>query len=241
VQAIAELIGAFVAAFALTFVAMVEAIAALLALVAEFIFVALTQGLSAASERYKERLTERGSRRAAATAWTDATTTETRPSISLKQAAIIGAIVGAIVVVSVGFGVITWVVQGRIRQQRIEATRSQVAELADSFSNQIKDRNVAAPVPGGLPNRDAWNQPMELFVDKTLLGSLVVVRSSGPDRKSGTIDDILAIRFIRANAKDVGGELADRGIKGIRDRVAPLLPGGEQEKPPRHRDVDIVE
>jgi len=236
-QAIAELIAALIAAFAATFVAMVEAFAALLALVAEFVFVALTQGLAAASEKYKQRQTERSSRQAAATAWADATTTETRPQISLKQAAIIGAIV----VVSVGFGVITWVVQSRIRQRRIEATRSQVAELADSFSNQIKDRNVAAPAPGGLPNRDAWNQPMELFVDKFLLGSLVVVRSSGPDRKSGTIDDILAIRVIRANAKDVGGELADRGIKGIRDRVAPLLPGGEQKKLPRHKDVDISE
>ena len=69
-------------------------------------------------------------------------------------------------------------------------------------------------------------------------GSLVVVRSSGPDRKSGSIDDILATRVIRASAKEVGGELAGRGIKAIRDRVAEMLPDGDKEALPKDMDVD---
>jgi len=65
------------------------------------------------------------------------------------------------------------------------------------------------------------------------------VRSSGPDRKSGSIDDILATRVIRASAKDVGGKLAKRGVKAIRDRVTRLLPGGDKEQLPE--DIDVAE
>lgn len=234
-QAIAELLGALIGALVQALVGILEAVAGLLAIVAEFIFLALTQGLSNASEKYRQRKADCKSRNEAATASNDTTAAETRPSISRKHTAILGSIV----VVFVGCGVTIWVIQSRIRQQRIESTRAQVAELADSFANQIKDRKAAAPEPGELPDRDAWKRPLELFVDKTLLGSLVVVRSSGPDRKSGTIDDILAIRVIQANAKEVGGELANRGIKGIRDRAARLLPGGEKEKLPK--DMDIKE
>lgn len=232
-QAIAEIVGAIVSAFAGALVAIVEAVAVFLAVVAEFMFLALTQGLSAASGRYKQRKTDRKSRKEAATASRNTTAAETRLPISLKRAAIISSIV----VVSVGCCVTTWVIQNRLRQQRIEATRTQVGKLADSFVARIKERK-AAPEPGKLPDRDAWKQPIELFVDKALLGSLVVVRSSGPDWESGTIDDILAIRVIRANAKEAGGELANRGIRGIRDRVARLLPDGEKEKLPKDMDVE---
>jgi hypothetical protein len=233
-QAIAELIGALVVALAQALAVMVEAAAGLLAIVAEFMFLALTQGLAAASEKYKHREADRKCLKETATACNDVRHAKTQPSISLKRSAIIGSIV----VLSVGCGVATLVIQSRLRRQRIESTRAQVAELADSFAKRIKDREVAAPEPGELSDRDAWKQPIGLFVDKALLGSMVVVRSSGPDRKSGTLDDILAIRVIPANAKDLGGELANRGIKGIRDRVAQLLAGGEKEKLPKHVDVD---
>lgn len=75
-------------------------------------------------------------------------------------------------------------------------------------------------------------------MDKALPGSLLVVRSSGPDRKSGTIDDILATRVVRASAMAVGDELAERGIKALRDRVADLISGGDDEQLPDDLDID---
>ncbi len=74
---------------------------------------------------------------------------------------------------------VTWIVFEQIRKQRVAQTRSQVDKLADTFAEQLKDDGVADPEPGKLRDRDAWQQPMELFVDKTLLGSLVVVARRG--------------------------------------------------------------
>ena len=65
---------------------------------------------------------------------------------------------------------------------------------------------------------------------------MVIVRSWGPDQKTGSIDDILSKKMIRAPAKDVGGEIAKRGVKAIRKRVAGLLPGGDKEKQPEKTD-----
>ncbi|HUG67128.1 MAG TPA: hypothetical protein VMM76_05230 [Pirellulaceae bacterium] len=234
-EAIAELIAALVGALVHALVALLEAFATLLAIVAEFVFLALTQGLSAASKKYKQRKQERESR---LEAMHDAKggrvqAVETQPLIGLKHSAIIGSIV----LVAIVCAVAAWAIRDRIRKEQVATTRLQVAKLADSFSQQIKEQQIADPKPGLLPDRDAWEQPIELFVDKALLGSLVVVRSSGPDRKSGSIDDILATRVIRSPAKQVGGELVDRGVKAIRDRVSRVLPGADKEMLPEDMDI----
>jgi hypothetical protein len=82
-----------------------------------------------------------------------------------------------------------------------------------------------------LQERDAWNQPLELFVDKTLLGSMLVVRSHGNDGKSGTLDDMLAIRIVRARVAEIGGQLAKRGFDKVKDRLQKLL---------LEKDVDVI-
>ncbi|MDX1930797.1 MAG: hypothetical protein SFV81_30010 [Pirellulaceae bacterium] len=232
-EAIIELIAASVGALFQALIGIVEGVVALLAIVVEFAFLAVTQGITAASRQYNHRKQERAERLAAGKPASDIPVRDEAPSISRKQSAILAVIV----LVVIAGGVATRVVGVRIREQRVAETRAQVKKLADTFAEQIKDDGVADPVPGKLRDRDGWEQPVELFVDKTLLGSLIVVRSSGPDRQTGSIDDILATRVIRASAKDVGGELANRGIKALRDRVAGLLPGGDEEQLPEDMDV----
>lgn len=233
-EAIFELIAALVGALAEALIGLIGAFAALLAALLEFVFLAVTQGMSAASRKYESRKQQRAERLATAKTATDLRPQDDTPSISLKQSAILVSIVFFAIIC----GLATWVVSDRMRKQRVAETRSQVETLADRFAQQINENEAASPKPGKLLDCDAWNQPIELFVDKALLGSLVVVRSSGPDRRSGSVDDILATRVSRASAKEVGGELANRGIKAIRDAVAELLPGGNKEQP---EDMDVGE
>ena len=62
-----------------------------------------------------------------------------------------------------------------------------------------------------------------MFVDEALLGELYVVRSSGPDRKSGTIDDILSPEIRIASLKEVAGELIDRGNKKVKEKLTDTI------------------
>lgn len=232
-EAIAELIAALIGAFVQAVIGLLAAVAALAAIILEFVFIGLTQGLSAASQRYKHRTEERAAHVEAAQHVAGTSANENTPSINLKHAALFTFITAFVMVC----GVVAWAVSDRIRKQQVTETRTQVKQLADKFADQIKDVEIVDLESGRLRDHDSWQQPLELFVDKTLLGALVVVRSSGPDRKSGSIDDILATRLVRASAKDVGGELANRGIKALRDRVAHLLPGGDEEQLPQKMDV----
>ncbi|HBJ38194.1 MAG TPA: hypothetical protein DDZ51_26255 [Planctomycetaceae bacterium] len=231
-EAIVELILAIAIGLAHALVGLWMAIITFFALIVEFIVLALTQGISAASRQFKLRSQERAEAQSSRKAQIGVPASNGVPPISGKQSAILASIV-LFVIICIGG---TLVIRDRIRKQRIAATQSQVKTLADTFAEQMKDDAVADPEPGKLVNRDAWRQPLELFIDKSLLGSLIVVRSSGPDRKSGSIDDLLAIRVVRAQAKDVGGELAKRGAKALKDRIAGLL--GEDAKEPLPENIN---
>lgn len=240
-EIIAELFAAIFAALAEVVFVFLQAVALLLAAVFEFIFLSLTQGKAAAAEQFQKRKQEREARVEQQNRLREekrnkrtetAETTSATPSITPTQYTILGSL--AFIIIT-GL-IISWVVLDRIQQQRLAATRSQVKQLADKFAEQIKDRQIADPVTGRLRDRDAWKQPIDLSVDKTLIGSLVVVRSAGPDRKPGSIDDLLAIRTVPAPAKEVGGELAKRGMKAVRNRIADWLPGGKQEQQPEKTD-----
>ncbi|QDT80931.1 hypothetical protein Mal35_44060 [Gimesia maris] len=247
-EAIAELIAALIGALLEGIFALLQGVFSLLAVVLEFIFVALFHGVDAASKQYQHRQEERSEKlataknnrqaeRAAQLEVAEKVAATSRqnnePTISRNQTVILVLLVCFIII----GGVATWMIRDRIRKQRIAETRSQIKKLANTFSAQIQDKEMADPVPGKLHDRDAWNQPIELFVDKTLLGSLIVVRSSGPDRRSGSIDDLLETHVVQASVKEVGGELAHRGWKALRNRVNNFLPGGEKEKQPAENDV----
>lgn len=247
-EAIALLIVALVTAFIAGLFALLQLATAFLGIVLEFIFHALIHGVADASKQYQHRREELSEKLAVADKTrqdehavtlkkeektTAALPQNKEPNISRNQAVILVLLVCFIIIGCVA----TWMIRDRIRKQRIAETRFQIKKLADRFSEQIQDKEVADPVPGKLRDRDVWQQPIELFVDKTLLGSLVVVRSSGPDRKPGSVDDLLEIHVIRASAKEVGGELAHRGWNALRNRVTKLLPGGGKEAQPEETDA----
>lgn len=142
-----------------------------------------------------------------------------------------------IVVVAVGAVGVIWY-QQELTKQRIASTRIQIELLADGFSAQVKLPKPVLP-EGKLPERDAWGTPCELFVDKWLLGTLIVVRSWGPDREHGTIDDLLEIQFTRPPLKVFGKNLAIVGIDLIQERIKKLLPG--KAVPPGNMNIQIDE
>lgn len=229
-EAIVEMIAAVVVGFVQALFLLIEAVAALASSFLEFLFLAVTQGVDAATDRYRERRAERTARQHSEANQLAGESKELLfiPTVSPKQV----AFVAAIVVAAIGCAVAGMMISNQIRERRIEATRIQVTRVADSFADQVRDPQSDIPQPGKLSELDAWHQELELFVDKTLLGSLIVVRSMGPDRESGTIDDIIETRGVQASAKEVGKDLATRGAQALRDRVRSLLPGAEHEKSP---------
>ena len=227
-EAIFELIGALAAALVQLLVALAELVGALLAMLLEFVFLALTQGSKAASEKFQQaqetrretvaaRKQEASRKAAAKNVPVDPTG---RWTIVLLVSIVLFAVVPVVLLlIGLKYG----------RERRIAQTKSQIEALADQFAEQVSDENATDPEEGLLVDRDAWRQPIELQVDKALLGTLLVVRSIGPDRKSGMIDDQLAVRTVRAPAKQIGGELAKRGFEKLREKAKGWLRGKDDE------------
>jgi len=136
--------------------------------------------------------------------------------------------------------VMAWMgIDHRIREARIRTTRQLVQHWADQLmaDEQRKQQLGQRLLPGLLKSdrkqlaaHDAWNQPLELFVDETPAGTLLVVRSSDPDRKTGTIDDLLEIRPVTKNLQQMSHEL----ISGLADRIKAKLQGPSRVLPPQN-------
>lgn len=139
--------------------------------------------------------------------------------------------VWATLLVSLGVGVGAVYVQHRVNEQRIADTTIRIERLVDDFAQQARDDSTPNPVPGVLNERDAWQQPLQLFVDETILGTLIVVRSSGPDRKTGSVDDLLAVRNLRPTLKEAGGKVIQSGAEALRDAALRLFKRKEDAEP----------
>lgn len=137
----------------------------------------------------------------------------------------------------VGFAGYEWI-STRIRVQRQNSTRTQIAQLADNFIQQAGQPNAKLP-EGILPEHDAWSSPCELFVDKWMVGTLIVVRSAGPDRRTGTIDDMLSVRFARPRLKALGIDLGKLGVEAVQGRLHKILPGLLDNALPVHVDIQL--
>lgn len=78
----------------------------------------------------------------------------------------------------------------------------------------------------------------ELFiVDDFFLAKLVVIRSHGIDQRSGTIDDLLAIRWKRVVIPKVLGKVVDLGDKQFRKWLSKLLDGEKDGELPQQIDL----
>lgn len=219
---------------------LLEGVTKILAAALEFVFIALTQGISTASQQFKKRMQERAIHPAIPNSSADALEMDEATPTHSTQFEILKWIV---LFLLLGCVMIPGYLQYRSekqrradQEQRVKETRSQVKQLADTFTQQIKDKNVADPIPGTLRDLDAWQRPIELRVEKELLSSEIVVRSWGPDHIPGTYDDIVEERTIRVSAKEAGGELTKRGVKAIRNRIVEMLPGGKKEQQPEETD-----
>lgn len=102
---------------------------------------------------------------------------------------------GWIVLVVVSVIVGTFIVYYQIQQARLRQTRQQIRTLVKDFATTIRDQKPDADnlVTSPLDELDAWQRPLELFVDRWPVGTLVVVRSAGADGQTGTSDDLLAV------------------------------------------------
>lgn len=218
-EALAELLGAAFVALIEAIVGLAGALASLLAAVIELVFLLITKGRPAAKARYAERKSARAAQKNQARG-DDENTSKHTTAISGPQAAIVA---GVGLVLLLGFAG-AWYLTQKLLTRRIETT-TQIAQLADGFFAQLKAKQGPEPQPGPLPEQDAWGQPLELFIDEGVLGKLVVVRSQGPDRSAGTLDDLLAVRALRNKTQQFGAALAKQGAKALADRVQQLFPG----------------
>src|SRR5690606_37864811 len=216
-EAIGDAIGALFAALFEMLALGIELVVSLLALVAEFLFVMATQGLVAAKERWSDSKSQLDERRAARKA-------------AARDATDAVPVSGGTVLLFLGIGALAVAITGgalwishTIRERKIAETRLQVAACADAALQRFLKDGGNKPAAGLQADRDAWDQPLELFLDEGLLGVLVTVRSAGPDRTAKTIDDIHAFRTHFAGADDIGRELGQRAVDKAKDKAERLV------------------
>ncbi|WP_459554613.1 hypothetical protein [Lacunimicrobium album] len=99
------------------------------------------------------------------------------------------------------------------QKRREEATELALEQAANRVVETFKHDRKVAPVPGMLAEKDGWNNPLELFVDDFEVGYLLVIRSKGPDGKSGTIDDELTIKTVQNDPAEAAKDVFERGVE----------------------------
>jgi hypothetical protein len=225
-EAIGDAIGALFAALFELLALGIELAVSLLALVTEFLFVMATQGLVAAKERWSDSKSQLDERRAAR----KAAARDAADAVPVSGTFVL-LFVGTVALAVALMGGALWI-SHTITQRKIAETRLQVAAYADQVLEKLEKEAGNKPLAGLQVSRDAWGQPLELFLDEGILGVLVVVRSAGPDRTPKTIDDIHAFRTQHAATGEIARELGERAIDKAKDKAEGLLgrfrkPGGD--------------
>lgn len=249
-EAIAELIGALLMGFVMAIAALVEIALTLVFLVLEFLFVAATQGTASAAERYQERREQQRAKKnpddesAAEPADASATVADSSGKARSSRGVRIREIRATpardrqlalwipVLVVTIVAGVAGGLyLKERAQQRKREQADQQLELFADQLVADFKDETTPEPEAGQLSERDAWNRPYELFIDRFTMTTLLVIRSAGADGETGTIDDLLAIRYAPVRVRDVGKDLMQRGADALKERLKKLMPGRDEELP----------
>ncbi|MFK7819172.1 MAG: hypothetical protein AB8G99_10665 [Planctomycetaceae bacterium] len=220
-EAIVDLLSALVQALISICVLAVELVAHVIVLVCEFLLIAVTQGLKAARERSAKR-TESRQRRL------QARQIDSEPD-SAQKAEIpkgLGRNLGIAALILVLTGPLAWFAREAVekRREQLKAdTEQHVKLLADDFKKKFRAGNLDAKDRLLLKDTDPWGQRTELFVDRMKLGTLIVVRSCGEDRKRKTLDDQLAIRWVWVNPADAAKDGAKKQAANLKDKAKQLL------------------
>ncbi len=223
-EAILEVFVALIAALAEIVVLAIQLAVEFAAIVLEFMFIAVFHGIAAASKRYRERkltLAEKRQRSAAALSKQSESDLDPKVMRATRQAkVIITSILIAIICVPFALHL-----KSQARKKRIAETNKMIEQMAESYAVQVRNGKGADLREGQLPGRDAWGQPVELFLDQMHVATMIVVRSHGPDHKSGSIDDLLAIRIAKAPVKQIIGNAVHQGIQAAAEKLKDVLPG----------------
>jgi hypothetical protein len=214
-QAIFELLLAIIGGFVVALAGLVSALLQLALFAVEFLFIAATQGLGQAREQANEARLRRSVR------------TDEQPGAPADQSAgnssHPGSVWGAIglmgVLIAVGIGLY---VSRQIRAARIETAKTLVGQCADDVAETIA-LGQAPPARGELPVQDPWKKPLELFLDDLAVGTLVVVRSAGPDQRTGTIDDLVGIRMQQKPVKQLAVDAGNVVVDQVKEKALNLL------------------
>lgn len=239
----------FIAAVAVLFeliAALIGAVVELVAMLIAFLLTWRREGRKAASEQFLRRTSERKRKQEEKSKSkktskqepsldedpTDSAspmqTAEKRPNSS-RWLIVLGLCI-------VAAGGLAWYLHERKLERQIAQTQAIQKRLADDFADQVQGGAGDELKPSTLNQTDAWGQPLELFVDRFPIGTLIVIRSNGPDRQSGTIDDLLEIRPVPVTPKGIAKDLADVAVEkgkqeaksrldALKEKAARFLPG----------------
>ncbi|QDT63778.1 hypothetical protein [Calycomorphotria hydatis] len=223
-EAIIALLLAMLGGVLALFCGLLELCIGLFVSISEFLFFLVTGGLQTAREKHQARREANQSKSnnvppIEPNAAGENTSNAQLPNQVQPDRRKLNGVVSVIVILLIACGYIAWTISDHISQKRIENAEFQMEVLADQLEEQLKDENQADPIPGFMKERDPWRQPYQLFVDNMTAGSLIVVRSAGPDRTHETVDDLLEIRVVPKDAKEIGGELINRGLDVLKERM----------------------
>lgn len=227
-EAIFELFVACIIQPILLLYSLLQLLFSLLGLVLAFCFLAVTQGTKKARLKVADRRkaqSEQHQNKEPKRALVNQTP-------SARWSVLIGFLVFIGVIGAVGYQVVNY----QIQKQRESNTLSQIASLADAtIAKELPKEKFKKPRV--LVDRDAWGKPLELFVDDSFLAKMVVIRSHGIDQRSGTIDDLLAVRWKRVELPKVLGKVVDLGDKQFRKWLSKLL--GDEKDGALPKQIDL--
>lgn len=232
IEGIFELLFALVVAVFAALMAVVYLIALLLGALLEFLFLLIFHGLAAAKERANQRKEgwQESRRNNAANAEeplenSSELSQQTSESETLAKSEYPKWNDGNETVKWIGIGVVflVFAIVGGVHlltQRRIDATQKKLEILVAKYEAVVDDPSTPDPISGALPDVDAWGQAIDLKLTRDMLGAAVTVRSSGPDRKLHTIDDLFATRLVFAGVKEVAKDLGKAAIDAAKKKSA---------------------
>ena len=204
---------------------LIQLLFSLLGLLLEFFFLAITKGTRVARDTIAERRKTRSEQQQSK----ESKQVRADQSPFARRSLLIGFLV---FIGFVGYRVLNY----QIQKQRESITQSQIASVADAtIAKELPKEKFKNPRL--LEDRDAWGKPLELFVDDFFLAKLVVIRSHGIDQRSGTIDDLLAIRWKKIEIPKILGRVVDLGDKQFRKWLSKLL--GDEKDGELPKQIDL--
>lgn len=215
-EAIAELIGAMVGAAIAGLLALLEFSSVLVFGLIEFLFIALTQGPAAARQQKEKKQAERAKK--PADQQHVASSAHSEPGSESTDNTGRGYVALILLAVMLVLAPIVWFGNHQMkkqRQRRKQSTDRQIEKIADKYLQSCEDGKFVKQGKTDLAEEDSWGQPIQLFVNKYIAGNLIVIRSAGVDRETGTLDDQLAIRFARVHLKGIAGKAKEAVVDAV--------------------------